>query len=533
MKLFFTTLFILFTGFLFSQELSWIEFTDKPSKDYYLAHPEEMLSEKALQRREKYQIPLSVDDVPVEADWVEELKTINTIEIIGSSKWFNGVFAWINESDKAAIQDLDFVKEIHSFMQANRNKTARNAVNRFKEPVKPVAYSTNKTAAYTDTQINQLKLQTLHEAGFTGKDIDIAILDNGFTTVNTAEGFKRLRDNQQIKETYNFVTSSDNVYSSGDHGTMVLSTIGGYLEDQFMGTAIDANFYLFVTENDMHEMPDEEVNWILGAEKADSLGVDVINSSLGYYDFDDSRYDYVYEDMDGQTTYISRGAQIAADKGIMVVNAAGNEGFSSWHYIGAPADAEGVFSIGAVDQYGQPAWFTSYGPTADGRIKPDVSALGSDAAVIYGSQVMYADGTSFASPIMAGAMACLIQFRPNILPAELREIVRASANHYDNPTDQLGYGIPDFDKIYNESLAVSPVSEEAYLKLYPNPTSDRLYIETKEPVLSIEILSVDGKLLKQWGGEQVIDLSYFDSDLYFIKTQFENGKTLVRKIMKN
>lgn len=533
MKLLFSTLFILFTGFLFGQDLSWIEFTDKPSQAYYLEHPEEMLSAKALERRQKFQIPLTVEDVPVEKDWVDELKTIGNLEIIGASKWFNGVFAWVDDADIEAITSLDFVKEIHSFADGEHNRSNRNLDNRFTETTRPVANSTQRTTAYTDTQINQLGLQALHEAGYTGKDIDIAVLDNGFTTVDWAEGFKRLRDNQQIKETYNFVTSSENVYSTGDHGTMVLSTIGGYLEDEFMGTAIDANFYLFVTENDSHEMPDEEVNWILAAEKADSLGVDVINTSLGYYDFDDHRYDYVYEDMDGKTTYISRGAQIVAEKGIMVVVAAGNEGLNPWHYISAPADAVDVFSIGAVDAMGNPSWFTSYGPTADGRIKPDVAALGSDATVIYGNQISYADGTSFASPIMAGAMACLIQFQPNTLPDELRETVRASANRYDNPSSQMGYGIPDFEKIYNDNLSVDPVAQEEDIKIYPNPTTDKLYIQSVQPILQAEVISSEGKIVKSLGAVQEIDLSALGAGVYLVKLYFNEGQYKVRKVLKN
>ncbi len=313
---------------------------------------------------------------------------------------------------------------------------------------------------------------------------------------------------------------------------MVLSTIGGYVENQFVGTAIDADFYLYITEDNTHEMPDEEVHWISAAERADSIGVDVINTSLGYYDFDDSRYNYLYEDMDGQTTYISRGAQFAAEKGIMVVVSAGNEGNNSWHYITAPADSKDVFTIGAVDSNNQPAGFSSYGPTSDGRIKPDVDALGVWASIIRpDGSIDYSSGTSFSSPITAGAMACLIQAAPEVHPEVLRQYVRESADHYNNPTNQMGYGIPDFSVAYDKCMGVVDV-DRTYVTIYPNPTAALLNIESEVPVKQLQLISFEGKIVKKFAASKQIDLSDLPKGVYVLKVQLENGKTEIKKIIK-
>src|SRR5690606_26070527 len=245
--------------------------------------------------------------------------------------------------------------------------------------------------------------------------------------VDEVEGFAYLRNNDKIKGGYNFVDDDPFFYTRGSHGTMVLSTMGGFIENQYVGTAIDAEYYLFITEKSEEEIPQEEVWWIAAAERADSIGVDVINTSLGYNEFDDSRYNYTYEDMDGETAFITRGAQIAAEKGIMMVNSAGNSGNDDWCYITAPADGFDVFTIGAVDSDGTPAPFSSFGPTPDGRIKPDVAAHGYQTAVINpNGEINGSYGTSFSSPIMAGAMACFIQAFPNIHPSVLRQKVRES-----------------------------------------------------------------------------------------------------------
>ena len=330
MQKFITLLFLILTGFLFSQDLVLIKFNDKPSADTYFDNPLLMLSQKSLDRRAKYDIELNMQDVPVETAYVTQVEAIG-IQPILISKWFNGIFAWCTDAQISQAESLGFVSEVETFVQ-NKFKTGDGTPLTNKLFVPNESQTENGITDFvygaTETQVTQLNLQYLHNLGFTGEGITIAVMDNGFPGVNTESGFAYIRNNGQIKGGYNFIDNNENIYSRGSHGTVVLSTIGGYIENQFVGTAIDADFYLFITENTDHELPDEEVNWIAAAERADSIGVDVINTSLGYSDFDDPKYDYTYEDMDGQTTFITRGAQIAAEKGIMVVNSAGNSGNS-------------------------------------------------------------------------------------------------------------------------------------------------------------------------------------------------------------
>ena len=529
------TISLLFIGIqLFSQDLVLIKFNDKPSSGTYLDNPLLMLSQKAIDRRDKYDIEIDIQDVPVEESYITQIENLG-IEPIAVSKWFNGVFAWLTDTQISQAEALSFVQEVDSFVQNDGGKIPSPPINKYDVPNS--GNQSGKTTldfvyGFTEDQVTQLNLDYLHNLGFTGEGITIAVLDNGFPGVDEENGFAYIRDNGQIKGGYNFVDDNDDIYSQGTHGTVVLSTMGGYIENQFVGTAIDADYYLFITENTDAEMPDEEVFWIAAAERADSIGVDVINTSLGYSEFDDSRYDYTYEDMNGETTFITRGAQFAAEKGIMVVNSAGNSGNNEWHYITAPADGVDVFTIGAVDSDGNPAGFSSYGPTADGRIKPDVDAMGSWAAVIEpNGEIDFSSGTSFSSPIMAGAMACFIQAFPNLHPMDVRQTVRESAHLFENPTDQMGYGIPNFEEAYN-LLSVEEVDQQTHISIYPNPTSGILNIQSEKEIQQVQLISVEGKIVKKLGTVTKVDLNNLPKGIYILKVQFTDGKFEVQKVVK-
>lgn len=536
MQKYFTFLFLFLCGLLFSQDLVLIKFADKPSADTYFDNPLLMLSQKSLDRRAKYNIELNLQDVPVETSYVVEIENLG-IEPIAVSKWFNGVFAWCTETEISQAEALPFVSEVESFVRNDLRYVGRSQVEdkfQMENQSQGLTGTMDFVYGYTETQVTQLNLQYLHNLGFTGEGVTIAVMDNGFPGVNTQAGFAYLRDNDKIKGGYNFIDKNEDIYSRGTHGTVVLSTMGGYLENQFVGTAIDAEYYLFITENTDHELPDEEVNWIAAAERADSIGVDVLNTSLGYNHFDDPRYNYSYDDMDGQTTFISRGSQFAAERGIMVVNSAGNSGNGSWYYITAPADAEDVFTIGAVQSNNLPAGFSSYGPTSDGRIKPDVAALGVNAAVIRpNGNIENANGTSFSSPIMAGAMACLIQAYPHTQPAELRQKVRESAHLYENPTAQLGYGIPDFGEAFETLMSVEDLIPIETVKIYPNPSSGIVNIQSEKPIRQLQLISVEGKIVRKYNSSNQINIQDLPKGIYVLKVQLENGKTEIKKLIKN
>ncbi|MCK5765848.1 MAG: S8 family serine peptidase, partial [Bacteroidales bacterium] len=320
----------------------------------------------------------------------------------------------------------------------------------------------------------------------TGKGIIIGVLDAGFTNTDELPVFDSLWDNGQILGTRDFVDGGEITFNKHFHGTMVLSTMGGNYPGEIVGTAPDAYYYLLRTEDGSSELIIEEYNWVSGAEYADSLGADVLNTSLGYSDFpDDPSQNHTYEDMDGNTTPITIGADIAASRGMIVVNSAGNSGSSAWYYITAPADGDSVFTIGAVNSQGVPASFTSHGPTYDGRIKPNVSAQGEGAYVARpDGTFIYGNGTSFSSPITAGMMACLWQANTDMSNMDLINAVQASGSRAENPDSTIGYGIPDFMAAHNILTVIENDDEIVFtrVKLFPNPFTSNFVLNVSSEV---------------------------------------------------
>lgn len=428
-------------------EIAWVFFKDKPSKATYLANPSLMLSQRSIQRRTRQNILLDDNDVPIEKTYYNEVKNRAGIKIMAKSKWLNALHIEGTKTNINKLKQLSFVAKIE-FADKSLNATDRVA------PAKRLHHPENKFGSIStdysygngSNQIEMLGGEALHQQNFTGTGMIIAVIDGGFPGVDTFIAFKRLRDQNKILGGYNYVTRSSNFYTGISHGTAVLSTIASYVDNQFIGTAPDASFYLFITEDGTKETPLEESLWVEAAEKADSLGVDIINTSLGYFTFDNPKYDYSYADMNGSKTFISRGAEIGFSRGMIIVNAAGNEGAEPWKYIIAPADAKSVLAVGAVDAAKIIATFSSFGPTADGRVKPDVLAQGLNAFVINADgQIAPSSGTSFASPIMTGVIACYWQKNYTKKNTEIIQMIKESAHLFNNPSPQYGYGIPKFN----------------------------------------------------------------------------------------
>lgn len=444
----------------------YVQFKDKNDSPFSIEKPEEFLSEKAIERRKRLKIEITEEDLPVNKSYLEAIEEKN-FEIKYPLKWFNGAVIIAKENaDIEEIKALEFVDPGSVVLVSNSipDSTLLRHIDKFSHIRETVSLPPSKQPntrkstydyGYAQRQIEMLNGIELHEMGFDGEGITIAVLDAGFGGLDTIKYFDSLRVNNQIKDTISFVGDELSVYQSSFHGMSVMSCIAGNIPGEIVGTAPKADFYLVKTEWNDSEYVEEEYNWARGAEYADSVGADVINSSLGYTEFDDSTQNHIYlEDLTGDKTPITRAANKAASKGIIVCNSAGNSGSSEWRYIGAPADGYDVLALGAVDSEGVIASFSSWGPAADGRIKPDVVAQGRRSACVYvhdslGVGIFGLNGTSFSSPISAGMAACLRQVLPVAPVKEIYRRIQLAGSLSENPDSLYGYGIPDYVKAFD------------------------------------------------------------------------------------
>ena len=523
----------------FSQtEDAWLFLKDKPNSATFLQNPLQMLSQRSLDRRTTQNISLDIKDVPVDVTYYNQLKNDANITILGKSKWLNAVHVQGSETNiRTLLNAYSFIESIE-FANKSLNISAKTSAKKIQPNHQNKLSNTTTDFTYgnAENQIKMLKGDFLHQQNFTGSGMQIAIIDAGFPNVNNLAAFQRIRDNNQILGGYNFADRTTNFYTRDSHGTHVLSTIAGYVENQFVGTAPDAKFYLFISEIAESETVLEETLWVEAAERADSLGVNVINTSLGYTTYDNANHSHSYADMDGKTTFISRGAEIGASRGMILLNSAGNEGNGAWKYIGAPADAVSVFSIGAVNSSENIASFSSFGPTADNRIKPDVLAQGVSSSIInyLSGNISTSNGTSFSSPIMTGVVACFWQAFPNKTSFEIMDLIRKSADKYNKPSAQYGYGVPDFEAAYNQQLSTNDFSN-SQVNIYPNPIKKSFSIQVDGISLeniSIKIFSVLGEkvLEKSKLISNTVDVSNLETGFYILKIQNGNQQKTVKLI---
>lgn len=482
-------------------------FRDKNNSPYSLNNPQQYLSQRALDRRARFNIAIDERDLPVNPQYVTGVQNTGVV-VLNKQKWLNSITIWV--PDTAVLQQISALPYVQSISTiALRKKNNENPVKDFKRDIpekvrgKSTAKSTQTTFDYGlgTNQITMFNGQVLHQQGYMGQGMIIAVLDAGFSNVNTLDIFDSMYVNNRLLGTRDFVNpGNSDVYQFSTHGTYVLSCMGGNINGQLVGTAPMASYWLLRSEEGASEFIIEEYNWGSAAEFADSVGVDVINSSLGYTRFDDSTQNHVYAvDLDGNTAPSTRAADVAAAKGILVVNSAGNSGTSSWFYIGAPADADSILTVGAVDSLRQYVDFSSKGPATDGRIKPNVAARGRNAWVVSLSNgVMPASGTSFSSPIMAGAVACFWQANPTFNNMQIIDAIQKSASQYNNPDSLLGYGIPDF-AIAGQFLPTGLDSKDAkdeIINIFPNPftnTFNVVFRPIKSKEVDVTVTDVAGK----------------------------------------
>ena len=524
--------------FMYAQQEDALVFLlDKEDVATSIANPISIMTQDAIDRKALQNTPIDERDVPVNEAYITQLKNTPGISVHAKSKWMNAVYVRGTEGDIDDLVTSDFVSSVE-FMDKSLNFGTGTGTTRDKFAIENQQSRIIYNYGAAANQTTMLKVDYLHEQDFTGDGMVVAVLDSGFPNVMNNPAFSHIVSDGRLLGTYDFALRQENVDGTGSHGAQTFSDIGGFILDQFVGTAPEASFYLFRTEYGPTENPVEEAWWVEALERADSLGVDVVNTSLGYQDYDNSSYDHSYADLDGQTTIGARGANHAFDKGMILVTSAGNDG-NGFTYVGTPGDSAGMLTIGAVDEDGDYVSFSSIGPTIDGRIKPDVMAQGRDAAVVSSNgNVTTSNGTSFSSPIMAGAVASLWQARPEVPNAQIMQVVRESAHLFNNPTDQMGYGIPNFEDGLNALLILGV--EDQLLKeqfaLYPNPVKTNINISFPEGVLQADFIvyNIIGEQVLNTKISNVnnwVDLSELVSGMYFATIK-SNSRTNSYKLIK-
>lgn len=425
-----------------------ISLKDKAATTYSLNHPEAFLSEKAIARRQKQNLPIDSTDLPVCHKYVDEIRD-QGVNIVVTGKWENFVTVSCNDSTLIdRIAALPFVRATEKVWIAPKAGSPTMSTERDSLINKPTVHPDS----IYGLAINQIQLSNgdkLHEAGFKGQGMTIAVIDAGFHNADKIKAMQNIR----ILGTKDFVNPQADIFAESSHGMMVLSCMGMNQPNVMTGTAPEASFWLLRSEDEYSEHLVEQDYWAAAVEFADSVGVDVLNTSLGYYSFDDKSKDYKYRDLDGHHALMSRQASRIADKGMVLVCSAGNSGMGSWKKITPPGDADNVLTVGAIDKKAVLAPFSSIGNTADGRVKPDIMAvgLGSDVMGTNGNQGK-ANGTSFSSPIMCGMVTCLWQAHPELTAKELIELVRKSGDRAAFPDNIYGYGVPDMWKAYGSDV---------------------------------------------------------------------------------
>ena len=542
-KVTFLLLFLAVTMFAQAQvatNIYWVQFTDKNNSPYSIDNPEAYLSERALQRRANQGIGIDEYDIPVNPQYLQAVANCGA-QLLNPSKWLNGVSVYTNNSNVIdASHALEFVETVRSC--PNDPKAQELKERWMANEMKAVESPRNMYGYYGGgaTQIYQLNATVLHDSGYQGQGMSIAILDGGFIGTDTHPCFDNMREEGRLLGVRDFVYGSNSVYSQSTHGTSCLSTMAAYVPNTFVGTAPKASYFLIHTEDGYTENIIEEYNWVSGAELADSIGADICSTSLGYVGFDMSQWDHPFEHFDGKTAPASIGAEIAASRGMVCLNAAGNDG-DGVCTLGIPADAEHILTIGAVDGNGNRAYFSSVGPTYDERIKPDVMAMGQDTYVASGSDGDYynGSGTSFATPVLAGAVTCLRQAYPYVSVQEFCDIIRQCGNRANNPTGRYGYGIPDLGMAL-ELLHVedNPMQAEQIINVYPNPAKGEVRVTLKEGHnADITVYDSTGRRLFNYdfNGLNHTSLENFlntlGAGIYFVNATSELGSQTIKVVL--
>jgi serine protease AprX len=520
----------------------WVAFTDKNASPYSVGNPQQFLSQRAINRRALHGYPVTTQDLPVNPSYVTQVKATGAV-LVSRSRWFNGVIVRItNPSQLTAINALPFVQSTKSVALIRPQPLYVGP--RENPPVMAKQASPQAVDRFDYGQgygqINQLNGICLHNQYFDGAGMQIAELDNGFMNANNISAFDSLfMQNRMIGKFNFFKGDTSETYTLGGHGTSVLSCMAAFKPGTFIGTAPYASYYLLRSEVDTCEQIIEEYSWVSAVEYADSAGADIATSSLGYIGFDDATQDHTWADLDGKTSIASRSATLAARRGMIVCVAAGNAGTSGWRKITIPSDADSILCVGAVDNGGSYAAFSSQGYSADGRVKPDVMAQGLGTTVIStGGTEITSNGTSFATPVLAGMVACLWQANPTKKNMEVIAAIRQSASQYASPDSLMGYGIPDFCLANQILKSTGGLADNVELQF----TGNGLTVSgLNDCTLSVDLYDVTGRLLEsasasvRYGQRTTISLAAYDAapaGVYLVKITSDKGYKSARKLAK-
>lgn len=504
-------------------------FKDKAGNPFAVSQPLQFLSPKAVERRAAQGIAVTEQDLPVNPNYVSAVKNSGA-DTYFTTRWMNGLLIQAEPVKAAEIASLPFVERVE--LVAPNARLSPGGRKKGQSKIRTTA------AEITDAQLGMLGIPEMHADGNRGEGIIIAVFDAGFQGVNTTAPFAHLFVENRINlaVSKDFVYNSDDVFQYDQHGTNVFSVIAAYVPGTFTGGAYEATFQLFVTEEVPTEYRVEEYNWLFAAERADSAGAQIIHSSLGYYDFDLSSMDYQKSQMNGEVAVVSRAAQWASDRGIVIVASAGNEGNNSWRIITAPADAAGVLAVANVNQDGDRSNSSSIGPSADNRIKPDVAALGTNTNVITATgSTGKASGTSLSAPLVTSLVAGVWQRYPDLSSEEILTLIRNSGSIAADPDNFIGYGIPSYNNI------VSLMEQDVPFLIYKNPFQDSIRVQARNDEnlreAELELYSSDGRILHHtianFTNTRLFELpaSGFPDGLYILKIRW-NDRTFTYKLVK-